>query len=190
MARAERAGRDGSAGARTAAAWRCWPGSDRAGHRQPGRQRAGPPDKAGCRAGAWNSNPAQFQAHCYTDIYPLYFGEQLWHGQVSLPRSPGGVPGHHRRRNAGRRLDCPADRCDPARRRVLRLTVAVLALCAMARVLATRLPGGARGAGRRCSSPCPRLILASFINWDMIAMAWPRWPWRRGPAAAACSPAS
>jgi hypothetical protein len=30
--------------------------------------------KWACRAGAWNGYLSQFQAHCYTDIYPLYFG--------------------------------------------------------------------------------------------------------------------
>jgi hypothetical protein len=39
-------------------------------------------NKAACRAGAWNFGVEQYQSHCYTDIYPLYFGEGLWHGQV------------------------------------------------------------------------------------------------------------
>ena len=38
--------------------------------------------KAACRAGAWNIGVEQYQAHCYTDIYPLYFGEGLSKGQV------------------------------------------------------------------------------------------------------------
>src|SRR5437868_9588401 len=39
-------------------------------------------DKAACRAGAWNTAVGEFQAHCYTDIYPLYFDEKLSAGQV------------------------------------------------------------------------------------------------------------
>ena len=38
--------------------------------------------KAACRAGAWNVGVEQYQAHCYTDIYPLYFAEGLAKGQV------------------------------------------------------------------------------------------------------------
>src|SRR5260221_7434382 len=38
--------------------------------------------KAACRAGAWNVGDEQYQAHCYTDIYPLYFYEGLSAGQV------------------------------------------------------------------------------------------------------------
>ena len=38
--------------------------------------------KAACRAGAWNTAVGEFQAHCYTDIYPLYFGEKLSAGKV------------------------------------------------------------------------------------------------------------
>ena len=40
--------------------------------------------KQACRAGAWNFGVEQYQAHCYTDIYPLYFGEGLTR-QGSLP---------------------------------------------------------------------------------------------------------
>jgi len=38
--------------------------------------------KAACRAGAWNVGVEQYQAHCYTDIYPLYFVEGLSAGKV------------------------------------------------------------------------------------------------------------
>ena len=38
--------------------------------------------KQACRDGAWNVGVAQYQAHCYTDIYPLYFGEGLSSGQT------------------------------------------------------------------------------------------------------------
>jgi hypothetical protein len=38
--------------------------------------------KAACRAGAWNVGVEQYQAHCYTDIYPLYFDEGLSAGKV------------------------------------------------------------------------------------------------------------
>ena len=38
--------------------------------------------KEACRAGAWNVQFEQYQAHCYTDIYPLYFAEHLVDGKV------------------------------------------------------------------------------------------------------------
>ena len=39
-------------------------------------------DKAACRAGAWNTAVGEFQAHCYTDIYPLYYAEGLSDGKI------------------------------------------------------------------------------------------------------------
>src|SRR5215472_15162825 len=38
--------------------------------------------KEACRAGGWNTGVEQYQAHCYTDIYPLYFFEGLSAGKV------------------------------------------------------------------------------------------------------------
>src|SRR5215475_54267 len=49
-------------------------------------------NKEACRAGAWNFGAHQFQAHCYTDIYPLYFGEGLWHGQIPYLDHPVEYP--------------------------------------------------------------------------------------------------
>ena len=40
-------------------------------------------EKSPCRAGAWNSYAGQFQRACYTDIYPLYYGEGLSAGKVA-----------------------------------------------------------------------------------------------------------
>src|SRR5580704_2226339 len=39
-------------------------------------------EKSPCRSGAWNSYASQFQRACYTDIYPLYYGEGLAAGKV------------------------------------------------------------------------------------------------------------
>src|SRR5256886_9617783 len=68
-------------------------------------------EKIPCRAGAWNSYASQFQRACYTDIYPLYYGEGLSAGKVpytghrveypvliggALPGGPGvGLNPHH-----------------------------------------------------------------------------------------------
>ena len=45
-------------------------------------------NKAACRSGDWNIYLKQFQAHCYTDIYPLYFREQLSAGKVPYTGHP------------------------------------------------------------------------------------------------------
>src|SRR5712692_3527320 len=39
-------------------------------------------EKSPCFSGAWNSYARQFQDACYTDIYPLYYGEGLSAGKV------------------------------------------------------------------------------------------------------------
>jgi hypothetical protein len=147
-------------------------------------------NKAGCRAGAWNFNPAQFQAHCYTDIYPLYFGEQLWHGQVPYLDHPVEYPviiGGAMQAAAWivRPIGDPALRG----REFFDVTVAGLVLCAIAGVLATAyLAGRSRRWTALLVALSPALILASFINWDMIAMAltavaMAAWASRRGVLA-------
>src|SRR5690242_10918547 len=48
--------------------------------------------KSPCRAGAWNSYASQFQRACYTDIYPLYYGEGLSTGKVPYAGHPVEYP--------------------------------------------------------------------------------------------------
>ena len=40
----------------------------------------------------WNGYLTQFQAHCYTDIYPLYFNEGLSAGKVPYVDHPVEYP--------------------------------------------------------------------------------------------------
>ncbi len=49
-------------------------------------------NKAACRSGDWNFYLKQFQAHCYTDIYPLYYGEGLSSGKVPYTGHPVEYP--------------------------------------------------------------------------------------------------
>src|ERR1700724_3475926 len=49
-------------------------------------------NKSACRAGDWNIYLKQFQAHCYTDIYPLYFGEGLSSGKAPYVGHPVEYP--------------------------------------------------------------------------------------------------
>jgi uncharacterized membrane protein len=128
--------------------------------------------KAACRAGAWNVGVEQYQAHCYTDIYPLYFGERLARGQVpyfdhhvEYPVVMGAVM------QAASWVSGPAD-TSAAGREFYDVTVGLLAACLVAGVLATAY---CAGRSRRWTALLvalsPALILAAFINWDLIAMA-------------------
>ena len=130
-------------------------------------------EKVPCRSGAWNSYAKQFQDACYTDIYPLYYGEGLSSGKV--PYS-----GHHVEYPVliGAAMQAAAwlvrSIADPyARgREFFDVTVILLVICVVAGVVAT---GYAAGPGRRWQALlvalAPGLILSAFINWDLIAMA-------------------
>jgi hypothetical protein len=130
-------------------------------------------NKAACRAGAWNVGVEQFQAHCYTDIYPLYFGEGLWKGQIPYLDHPVEYPVL-----IGAAMQAAAwpvhwiTNPEIAGREFFDLTVAGLTLCAIIGVLATAvLAGRTRRWTALLVALSPALILGSFINWDLIAMA-------------------
>ncbi len=135
--------------------------------------------------GAWNSFTGQFREACYTDIYPLYYNEGLSSGQVPYSGHPVEYPVL-----IGAMMQLAAwlvrSVSDPyARGRdFYYVTVVLLAVCLVAGVLAT---GYAAGAGVRDGDGrggldngskaallvalSPGLILAAFINWDLLAMA-------------------
>jgi hypothetical protein len=130
-------------------------------------------EKVPCRAGAWNSYAKQFQDACYTDIYPLYFNEQLSSGKVPYT-------GHHVEYPVliGAAMQAAAwvvhPIADPSTRgrEFFDITVILLIICAVAGVLATAY---AAGPGRRWAALlvalAPGLVLSAFVNWDLIAMA-------------------
>jgi uncharacterized membrane protein len=128
--------------------------------------------KSACRAGAWNSAVGEFHGHCYTDIYPLYFGEKLANGQVPYFGHPVEYPVLI---GAAMQLAATVVRpiSDPftAGREFFDVTVVLLTLFALAGVLAT---GYLAGRGRQWTALLvalsPALILSSFINWDLIVM--------------------
>jgi len=147
-------------------------------------------NKAACRAGAWNSSVGQFQAHCYTDIYPLYFGEGLSAGKipytghlVEYPVLIGGAM------QAAAWVVRPISDAAIRGREFFDVTVALLVLFEIAAVLATAyLAGPARRWIALLVALSPGLILASFINWDLIAMSLTMlglaaWAARRGVLA-------
>jgi len=146
--------------------------------------------------GAWNSFTSQFRQACYTDIYPLYYNEGLSSGQVPYTGHPVEYPVL-----IGALMQLAAwavhSVTDPfARGRdFYYVTIVLLAVCLVAGVLATGYaasregevdaprPGpwpwadGGRGdldAGLKAAlmvALSPGLILAAFINWDLLAMA-------------------
>jgi Glycosyltransferase family 87 len=129
-------------------------------------------NKAACRSGDWNIYLKQFQAHCYTDIYPLYFGEGLSAGKVPYTGHPveypvliGGAM------QAAAWLVRPISDPYIRGREFFDVTVLLLALFALAGTLATAyLAGPSRRWTALLVALAPGLILASFINWDLIAM--------------------
>jgi hypothetical protein len=145
-------------------------------------------DKLPCSSGgAWNSFTGQFRDACYTDIYPLYFNEKLAAGKVPYFGHPVEYPvliGAMMQAGAWlvRSVASPYARG----RDFYYVTAVMLAACLLAGVLAT---GYAAGRARRDGTVAaggrldpgikamlmvalaPGLILAAFINWDLLAMA-------------------
>jgi glycosyl transferase family 87 len=135
-------------------------------------------EKVPCRSGAWNYYTKQFQDSCYTDIYPLYYNEGLYSGRVPYF---GKVPatGHPVEYPVliGGAMEAVAwlvHNVDAAirGREFYDVTVALLALCAVAGVLATaRAAGPDRRWQALLVALSPALILDAFVNWDLIAFA-------------------
>jgi len=129
--------------------------------------------KEACRAGAWNYPVAQYQAHCYTDIYPLYFFEGLSNGKVpyfghslEYPVVMGAVM-----QGAAWSVRSIAD-AGTRGREFYDVTVGLLSVFLVAGVLATAYCAGrTRRWTALLVALSPALILAAFINWDLIAMA-------------------
>ncbi len=129
-------------------------------------------NKWACRAGAWNGYLTQFQAHCYTDIYPLYFGEGLSAGKTPYLGHPVEYPVL-----IGGAMQLVAWLVHPISdpytrgREFFDLTCLLLTLFAVAGVLATAyLAGRSRRWTALGVALSPALILSAFTNWDLIAM--------------------
>ena len=125
--------------------------------------------------GAWNNFTGQFRQACYTDIYPLYYNEGLSAGQVPYSGHQVEYPVL-----IGAAMQLAAwtvhSVTDPfARGRdFYYVTVLLLAICLLAGVLATGYAAGQEQGGLKAElmvALSPGLILAAFINWDLLAMA-------------------
>jgi Glycosyltransferase family 87 len=128
--------------------------------------------KAGCRAGLWNSQIGQFQAHCYTDMHQLYFTEGLSTGQIPYFDHPVEYPVL-----TGGAMEAVSWLIGTSGSVALRVqqffddTSALLVLFAIAGVLATAYLAGPRHRWTALLvALSPGLILSAFINWDLIAM--------------------
>ena len=129
-------------------------------------------EKMPCRSGAWNYDARQFQYACYTDIYPLYYGEGLSAGKVPYTGHPVEYPvligGAMQAAAWLVRNVSVATRG----REFFDVTVAMLAAGAVVGVLATaRAAGPGRRAQALMVALSPALILSAFINWDLLAFA-------------------
>jgi glycosyl transferase family 87 len=133
-------------------------------------------EKTPCRAGAWYSYAGQFQRACYTDIFPLYYDEGLAAGTAPYAAHPGSHPVEYpvliggAMQAAGWLVHGFSDAIRG--REFFDVTVALLAICAVAGIIAT---ARAAGADRRWQALMvalsPALILNAFVNWDLIALA-------------------
>jgi uncharacterized membrane protein len=137
--------------------------------------------------GAWGVPNGQFRDACYTDIYPLYYGEGLSSGQVPYYGHPVEYPVL-----MGWMMEAVAWAVHWVRDASVRgsafyyVTMLLLAVCLAVGVVATgaaaRRERGSADEGRadegragvqvaRLVALSPGLILAAFINWDLFAMA-------------------
>ena len=129
-------------------------------------------NKAACRSGDWNFYLKQFQAHCYTDIYPLYFGEKLSAGKVPYTGHPVEYPVL-----IGAAMQAVAWLVRPISNPYVRGREVLRRHRGDADVVLARRDAGHRLPGRTVRrwtalgvALAPGLILAAFINWDLIAM--------------------
>jgi Glycosyltransferase family 87 len=147
--------------------------------------------------GAWNTYTGQFRDACYTDIYPLYYSEQLSAGKVPYYGHPVEYPVlmGWMMEAAAWLVHSVADAYDRGRD-FYYVSVVLLAVCLLAGVLATAATANRESADAGWKSALlvalsPGLVLAAFINWDLFAMAltaagmaaWAaRRPWLAGTA--------
>ena len=135
-------------------------------------------EKLPCSSGgAWNTFTGQFRDACYTDIYPLYYGEGLSSGKVPYYGHPVEYPVL-----MGWMMEAAAWAVHSVTDAFARgkdfyeVTVLMLAVCLIVGVLATAATANREGNGAGTKAALmvalsPGLILAAYINWDLFAMA-------------------
>jgi len=135
-------------------------------------------EKLPCSSGgAWNSFTGQFRDSCYTDIYPLYYNEGLSSNQVPYYGHPVEYPVL-----IGAMMELAAWAVHSVSSAFTRgadfyyVTVLLLSVCLIVGVVATASTASREGNGAGWKAALfvalsPALILAAFINWDLLAMA-------------------
>lgn len=132
--------------------------------------------KMPCRAGGWNIPNFQYTHACYSDVYPLYFVEGLVDGKLPYVGHAVEYPvviGAFMQVVAW--IVGPVG--DPATRGLVfyDITAVCMAVCAVVAVLATayvyRRNGRTYGREGLLIACSPGLILAAYINWDLLAVA-------------------
>lgn len=128
-------------------------------------------EKAPCRTHVW-ANDYQYTHACYSDVFALYFSEDLNKGQrpyldhaVEYPVVTGGLMALAAKMA---HAFSPADRAA----RFFDITAALLAVCAIVVVVGTALLAGRRrwwDAALVALSPV--LVLHAYTNWDLAAVA-------------------
>lgn len=144
-----------------------------------------------CRAGAFNATLlSPLQAHCYSDIDALYPYYGLVHGNIPYLDSPVDYPVLIGAAMQAASWAVHSVAGTLARERAFYdVTTAGLVLFAIAGVLATAcLAGRSRRWTALLVALSPGLIVAAFINWDLMAMAltavaMAAWARRRGVLA-------
>ena len=132
--------------------------------------------KMPCRAGGWNIANFQYTHACYSDVYPLYFVEGLADGKLPYIGHPVEYPVI-----LGAFMQVVAWIVRPVAGPAARgmafydVTAICMAICAVVAVLATayvsrrdRRSYLRDGLLVACA---PGLILAAYINWDLLAVA-------------------
>jgi uncharacterized membrane protein len=129
-------------------------------------------EKAPCWSGARIDYAEELQRACYTDIYPLYYGEGLSAGKVPYTGHKVEYPvliGGAMQAAAWLARNVSTVHTGGA---FFGVTAALLAVCAVASVLATaRAAAPDQRAQALMVALSPALILNAFVNWDLIAMA-------------------
>jgi uncharacterized membrane protein len=131
-----------------------------------------------CRTGGWNDQVSTYQNFCYTDIYPLYFDRQLatqnpyfahvpFDKHVEYPVVLGEVMQVISWIARWLERDVAAQAV-----RFYDITVILLGVCLVAGVL---LMAAVAGPTRRWDALwyalAPSIVLAAYINWDLVAGA-------------------
>jgi uncharacterized membrane protein len=131
-----------------------------------------------CRTGGWNDQVATYTNFCYTDIYPLYFDRQLAGQNPYFAHVPFDkhveypvVLGEVMQVIAWiARMGRPAEAVQATT--FYDITVILLGVCLVAGVL---LMAAVAGPTRRWDALwyalAPSVILAAYINWDLVAGA-------------------